>query len=162
MVSLFKKLFAKKISILAPCTGELIPLSTVSDDIFAKKIIGDGFAVKPKEDKIYAPIGGTILTVFSTKHAVTFQSTDGLELLLHLGVDTVELDGNPFNINVKEGQKVEAGDLVGTMDINQVTDAGKSDEVMFVFTNMKQIEEISFAPQQKIRHGEEVGSITLA
>lgn len=162
MVNLFKKLFTKKISILAPCTGELIPLSSVSDDIFAQKIVGDGFALLPKENEIYAPTSGTILSVFSTKHAISFRTDNGLELLLHLGVDTVELNGKPFNIDVKAGQKVEAGSLIGKMDIDQIKAAGKSDEVMFVCTNMDKVKEISSVSVQEVKHGQEVGSITLA
>lgn len=162
MVSLFKNFLAKPIKILAPATGELIHLSSVSDEMFAQKMMGDGYAVKPTEDEIYAPISGTITSVFATKHAISLTSKDGLEVLMHLGVDTVELKGAPFDIKVQEGQQVETGDLLGTMDLQQVAEAGLSNEIMVIFTNMDKIKELTANSPTKVQHGEEVGTITLA
>lgn len=162
MVSLFKKIFAKPIKVLAPATGKLIPLTSVSDEMFAQKMMGDGYAVKPIENEIYSPIDATISSVFSTKHAISLTTTDGLEVLMHLGVDTVELKGAPFDIKVQEGQKVAAGNLLGTMDLKQVADAGMSSEIMVIFTNMNKIKTLNANPPANIQHGEEIGTITLA
>lgn len=161
-MNFFKNLLTKKVNIFAPASGQLISLTSVSDNMFSQKMMGDGYAVKPSEDNIYSPISGTIVSIFPTKHAVTLKSDDGLDVLIHLGVDTVELKGKPFKINVQEGQKIKAGELIGTMNIDAINKAGKSDEIIVVFTNIDKVKQMSYNTPGKIQHGEEIGFISLA
>ena len=85
-------------------------------------MLGDGFAIKPNDTQIYAPVAGTISTLFPTKHAIGIKTDEGLEILIHLGLDTVELKGAPFTVDVKQGDKVEQGQPLATMDFKQITD----------------------------------------
>ena len=162
MVSLFKKLFTKKINIQAPVTGKVIPLSSVPDEVFSTKVMGDGFAIKPTENKLYSPISGTVLSVFPTKHAITFNTDDGIQVLLHLGIDTVELKGAPFNILVHEGKHISAGDEIGTMDIDQIIKAGKSTEIIIVITNMEKLKDIDRTSDTNVSHGDKIGALNLS
>ena len=105
MLGLFKS--KEKGSILhSPCNGKVVPITEVPDPTFAEKILGDGFAVIPEEGKVYAPADGEITMVFDTLHAVTMTTTQGVEVLIHIGLDTVNLKGEPFTAHVKAGDKV--------------------------------------------------------
>ena len=103
MFGLFKS--KEKGSILhSPCNGKVVPITEVPDPTFAEKILGDGFAVIPAEGKVYAPADGEITMVFDTLHAVTMTTTQGIEVLIHIGLDTVNLKGEPFTAHVKAGE----------------------------------------------------------
>lgn len=110
--------------IYSPCNGKVVPLSEVSDPTFAEKILGDGFAVIPSEGKIYAPADGEVTMVFDTLHAITITSTQGTELLIHIGLDTVTLKGEPFTVHVVAGDKVKKGDLLMDVDLDKIKAAG--------------------------------------
>ena len=110
--------------IYSPCNGKVVPLSEVSDPTFAEKILGDGFAVIPSEGKIYAPADGEVTMVFDTLHAITITSTQGTELLIHIGLDTVTLKGEPFTAHVAAGDKVKKGDLLMDFDLDKIKAAG--------------------------------------
>jgi glucose-specific phosphotransferase system IIA component len=110
--------------IYSPCNGKVVPLSEVSDPTFAEKILGDGFAVIPSEGKIYAPADGEVTMVFDTLHAITITSTQGTELLIHIGLDTVTLKGEPFTAHVVAGDKVKKGDLLMDVDLDKIKAAG--------------------------------------
>ncbi|MQW23357.1 MULTISPECIES: glucose PTS transporter subunit IIA [unclassified Lactococcus] len=120
-------------SLYAPLAGQVIPIEEVSDPVFSKKIMGDGFAVEPDGNKIYAPVTARVELVQG--HALGFVRADGLEVLLHVGIDTVSLKGAPFNFKVKVGDIVDGGDEVGTVDWAQVEAAGLMKTTMVVFTN---------------------------
>ncbi len=122
-------------TLYAPVKGELQTLENVSDPVFAQKMMGEGFGVVPSEEKIYSPVEGTVESVFKTKHAIGLKTADGLEVMVHMGLDTVELNGKPFDILVNEGDKVKVHDPIATMDINQVRDAGKETVVLTIITN---------------------------
>lgn len=111
-------------SVLSPCKGTLIDLANVEDEVFSQKAMGDGVAVEPEEGIFYAPISGSLESVFPTGHAYGIQSSDGKEILVHIGLDTVELDGKGFTLHVKQGDKVCAGDKIVTVDLNTVREAG--------------------------------------
>lgn len=98
-------------------------------------MLGDGFGIRPSSDEVVAPVSGTVLIVADTRHAIGIATPDGFETLLHLGIDTVELEGKPFNITVNAGDTVTAGQAIGTMDRAAVTDAGKDTTTMMVITN---------------------------
>ena len=97
MFNLFKNKKQEGISITAPCSGRIIPISEVNDPIFSKKVLGEGFAVVPEGNKIYAPLTGRIEAVFPTKHAISIKSDADIEYLIHIGIDTVELEGKPLD-----------------------------------------------------------------
>lgn len=160
MFRFFKK-NAKNIEVSAPSDGVLKAITDVSDEMFSKKIMGDGYALEPSSDSIYAPISGTITSVFPTQHAVSFKNDEGIELLLHLGVDTVELNGEPFNIRVSEGSLVKAGDPLGVMSRKQIQEAGKSCELIMVITNMEKVASLSETKLRTVKHGESIGKIIM-
>lgn len=143
----------------APANGHLIPISEVSDQVFSKKTLGDGFAVKPIDNDVFSPITGKITSIFPTKHAVGLLMPNGLELLIHMGLDTVDLKGVPFNILVEVGQDVEAGDKIATMAIDYVTDHGKSTDIIVVLTNLHHNHDFTLKVNNPVTHGELIGII---
>lgn len=122
-------------SVLSPCRGTLIELDKVEDEVFSQKAMGDGVAVEPSEGTFYAPISGTLESVFPTGHAYGIRSTDGKEVLVHIGLDTVELNGKGFTLHVKQGDKVKAGDKVVTADLNVIREAGYKATTMLIQTD---------------------------
>lgn len=108
----------------APAKGKAVPLSEVNDPTFADGLLGKGAAVIPSEGKIYAPVDGTVGMMFETKHAVSLTTEYGAEILVHVGLDTVELKGKYYEGHVKAGDQVKAGDLLISFDIDQVKAAG--------------------------------------
>lgn len=124
-----------KVSFAAPVSGTYKDLSEVDDEVFSKKIMGEGFAVEPDSNKIYSPVNGQVVSIFNTKHAIGFKTVEGLEVLLHLGIDTVDLEGKPFTIKINEGDQVTPTTELVEMDRKQVTDAGKKTTVITVITN---------------------------
>ncbi|MCI5844441.1 MAG: glucose PTS transporter subunit IIA [Oscillospiraceae bacterium] len=113
-----------EITIYTHMNGTAIPLEAVEDDVFSQKILGDGIAIEPSEGKLFAPCDGKIDTVFETKHAVNMVSEDGVELLMHIGIDTVKLEGKYFETHVTDGQTVKKGDLLITFDKKAIQAAG--------------------------------------
>ncbi|MFR4753380.1 MAG: PTS glucose transporter subunit IIA [Enterococcus raffinosus] len=124
--------------IYTPANGEVVELKKVNDPVFSEKMMGEGFAVKPIDGKIHSPIKGTIKSVFPSLHALTIEAEDGLDLLIHIGLDTVELNGNGFSSIIQEGQKVKAGDLLVQIDRNYLAEHKKDDILSCgVFPEMK-------------------------
>lgn len=119
--------------------GQLEDIEKVSDDTFAKKMLGDGYAVVPTDGKIVSPVDGTITSIFPTKHALGIKTASGLEVLVHMGIDTVEMKGEPFDIKVDEGQNVKHGDQIAQVDLNKITEAGKKTDMMVIITNMPSV-----------------------
>lgn len=119
----------------SPVEGTIIPLSEVNDEVFSKGMVGAGFGVKPSIGELRAPADGTISMVFETKHAVGMEMTNGAEVLFHIGIDTVQLEGNHFEAHVNKGDNVSAGDLLVTFDIQAIEAAGFDTTVISVVTN---------------------------
>lgn len=115
--------------------GQVVALEQVKDPVFAQKMMGDGFAVEPANGNIVSPVSGTVSSIFPTKHAFGIVTEAGLEVLVHIGLDTVSLEGKPFTVHVAEGQKVAAGDLLVTADLNAIRAAGRETSTVVVFTN---------------------------
>lgn len=159
MFGLFKR--KKTVKLISPAKGKLIPITEVKDDMFSKKIMGDGYAVLPSSDDFYSPITGEIKSIFRTKHAITFETKDGLDVLMHLGIDTVELKGKPFELKAKAGQQVQAGDFLGTMDRKEIANSGLSDTIIVVFTNMDKIKTFPLVKNKSVENGDEIGTIDL-
>lgn len=124
--------------VYSPIEGEIIPISEVDDQVFASKMMGEGFAVLPSDGTIKAPISGIVKMIAPTKHAIGIVADDGMELLLHLGIDTVDLNGEPFTLTIKEGETLQQGQVIGTIDLNQIEVKGKDATVMVIITDSKE------------------------
>lgn len=121
--------------ILTPIRGSIVALADVPDPVFAKGTMGKGIAVVPSGDEVRAPIAGTVLTAFPTGHAYGIRSGDGVEVLVHVGIDTVKLDGRGFTLAVQKGQSVAAGDLLATVDLAVLAAEKKDPTTVVVVTN---------------------------
>ncbi|CAM3122773.1 N-acetylglucosamine-specific PTS transporter subunit IIBC [Lactiplantibacillus plajomi] len=124
--------------------GTYVDIENVADPTFAQKMLGDGFAIEPSDGTITAPVDGTVTTVFPTKHAIGFKTASGLEVLLHMGIDTVALNGEPFDVKVSADQSVKHGDVVATVDLNAIKAAGKATTMMVIITNMDAVGLLKF------------------
>ena len=122
--------------------GQVVALEQVKDPVFAQKMMGDGFAVEPANGNIVSPVSGTVSSIFPTKHALGLVTEAGLEVLVHIGLDTVSLEGKPFTVHVAEGQKVVAGDLLVTADLDAIRAAGRETSTVVVFTNAEAIKSV--------------------
>lgn len=129
-------LFSKKIELVAPLSGELIDIEKVEDITFAQKMLGDGVAIVPVNGTLVAPADGKIIQVFHTKHAIGID-VNGLELLIHVGMNTVDLQGEGFDVKVKEGDKVKKGDTILEVDLPLLREKGYPVETPIVITNME-------------------------
>lgn len=152
----FKGLHAE---FVAPANGEMIPIDKVEDDVFSQKMMGEGFAVVPENGEIASPVSGTIVSVFPTKHAIGIKTDDDIEVLLHMGIDTVDLGGEAFEIKVREGEKVKAGKVVATADLAKIQKAGKMTTMIVVFTNGDKIKDYHHAKTGLVSRGETIGTI---
>ena len=128
--------------IKSPMNGTVIPLSEVPDAVFSSEMLGKGFGVEPSEGKAYAPVDGEVTTVFDTKHAIGLMSKHGVELLIHIGMDTVKLNGKGFDVKVKTGDQVKAGDLLAEFDMDIIKGEGYPMTTAVVVTNTDDCEEI--------------------
>ena len=133
MFNFFKKKEKEEFKIVAPVDGDLILLGNVPDEMFSQKIMGDGFAVNPENGSVVAPISGVAETVFPTGHAVGITSPDGVECIVHIGLDTVELDGEGFTPKIKQGDKVKAGQPIVEFDKELIEGKGYKVVTMVVF-----------------------------
>ena len=122
--------------------GQVVALEQVKDPVFAQKMMGDGFAVEPANGNIVSPVSGTVSSIFPTKHALGLVTEAGLEVLVHIGLDTVSLEGKPFTVHVAEGQKVAAGDLLVSADLDAIRAAGRETSTVVVFTNAEAIKSV--------------------
>lgn len=120
-------------SVVSPATGELLELASCSDQMFASGAMGEGFVVIPKDGAIVSPVTGTVTMVYETGHAFGIRTADGVEVLIHVGIDTVELGGGPFASRVGQGDPIKAGDPLVEVDLYSVRAAGKSTETMVLF-----------------------------
>lgn len=134
-MGLFDFLKKNKNEIYSPVIGEVVHLENVSDPVFSQKILGEGVAVSPSSDDIFSPVDGTIVNLFETKHAFAIVNEAGAEILVHIGVDTVKLNGNHFNFSIKQGEKVSKGQKIGTADFKAIRDAGYDDITLLIITN---------------------------
>lgn len=131
-----KKEALNKISIVvSPMSGKVVPLSEVNDEVFSKGIMGKGVAILPEDKEVKAPFNGVVNTVFPTKHAIGLTSDDGVEVIIHVGLDTVELEGKPFTTHVKDGDRVEKGQLLLEADLETIKSAGYDCVTPIIITN---------------------------
>ena len=151
-----KKPLVEKIQILSPATGTVKDISEVPDKTFADKVLGDGAAVIPEEGKIYAPADGTVVSIMDTKHGIMFQTSQGVELLIHIGLETVNLKGKYFTSHVENGAQVKAGDLLVEFDLDAIKAEGYDPITPVVVTNGEDyIRSVNMVKSNdRIEHGE--------
>jgi len=149
------------LTILSPMKGKVLPLSEVSDEAFASEALGKGIAIVPTDGKVIAPFDGTVLTLFPTKHAIGLQTEDGKEVLIHIGFDTVHLQGEGFQTYVEQGQKVKVGDTLLVVDLDKITAAGYKTETPIVFTNATNYKNINAVNKEYIDYQEELLKISI-
>lgn len=128
--------------IVSPMTGEVKPLSEVEDQAFAQELMGKGIAIVPTEGKVYAPFDGVVEALYRTKHAIGLKAANGVEILIHIGVDTVSLKGKHFTSHVEQGQSMQAGDLLVEFDPEGIKADGYNTITSIVVTNMQQFGDV--------------------
>lgn len=148
-------------TILNVADGNVKPISAVNDPVFSQKMMGDGFGVEPQNGTVYAPISGTVTSVFPTKHALGLLTDNGLEVLVHMGIDTVDLKGAPFTVKVKDGDKVSAGDVIAQMDLNAIKAASKQTTIIVAFTNAEEIQTVTLTKTGELAGKTEVAKVAL-
>lgn len=147
-------------TLFAPATGEFKSIDQVDDPVFSQKMMGDGYAVEPETGEVFAPITGTVMSIFPTKHAIYIKTDDDVEVLVHMGIDTVELDGAPFEVTVAEGDQVTAGTKIANVDLGQLDSAGKGKSIVVVFTNLEDFSNLNLTATGQVTQSSEVGSVT--
>ncbi len=145
---------ASDVSVLSPMDGTAIPLSEVPDAAFSSGALGQGVAIQPRSGAVYAPFDGVVVAAFPTKHALGLRSPDGAELLIHIGIDTVKLGGEHFDLKVTAGQEVKAGDLLVEFDTAGIEAAGYSLATPILITNAKRFPSVEAVAAGPIEHGE--------
>lgn len=130
-------------NIVSPLIGNILPLSEAKDEAFASEALGKGVVIEPTEGKVVAPFNGKVVTLFPTKHAIGLVSETGAEVLIHIGINTVELDGKCFDAKVSQGDEVVAGQTLVEFDIKGIEEAGYSTQTMIIITNTNDYASVS-------------------
>ena len=151
MLNFFRK---NEISVVAPAPGVFEKLEKLSDPVFSKGMMGQGCASDAKNETIVSPIDGFVSSIFPTKHALGIKTKSGIEILVHVGIDTVELNGEGFDIKVQEGQKVKAGNTLMTIDFVIFEKNHKPKDVIIVFPNYQ--DEILIPKFEEVKHGQKL------
>ncbi|MGE6258508.1 PTS sugar transporter subunit IIA [Heyndrickxia sporothermodurans] len=146
--NLFKK-EKEELKIYAPVNGQIIPIEEVPDPVFSEKMMGEGIAIIPTSGNIYSPVDGTIIQVAPTKHAIGILTKDGTELLIHVGLETVSLQGEGFNVSVQKGDKVSSGQLLIEVDWEYIKTHAKSMVTPIVITNSLEGKKKYIATEEK-------------
>lgn len=165
-MGLFNQLLGKKktksdILILSPLKGEVIPLSEVKDEAFACGALGGGIAVEPSEGKVVSPVNGTVASLFPTKHAIGIVSEEGAEVLIHIGLDTVQLEGKYFEAHVEQGDKVKAGVLLVTFELDKLKEEGYGTQVPVLITNTPVYTGIEVLAKEKVDYQDDLLKLKL-
>lgn len=142
-----------------PIDGKLMGIETSEDKLFASKAMGDGFLVIPSSQKLTSPVSGTIRSIFPTKHAIGIETAQGHTLLIHIGIDTVDLNGTPFDLKVSENQKINHGETLAIVDFDYIKNAGKSTQVMFVLTDSESYSKLTIENSVEKINNEYIGEI---
>ena len=153
-VAVDKEPLMNKITIASPLKGNIVPLNEVKDETFASEMMGKGIAINPTEGKVVSPINGTVQMIFKTKHAIGLKSEDGAEILIHIGMDTVQLDGKHFTAHVKDGDRVKVGDTLVEFDMNAIKNEGYELITPVIITNTMEYLEIVPKDIKSVNTGE--------
>lgn len=147
--------------LFAVADGQIKEITEVADPVFAQKMMGEGYAVLPSNEKVYAPVAGKVTNIFDTQHAIGLLTNEGLEVLVHMGLDTVELNGLPFTIHVKEGDSVTPKTQLADMDLTAIEQAGKKTDILVVLTNNEKVAALTLDQIGLVRHSEKIGKAQL-
>ncbi|MEK4947828.1 glucose PTS transporter subunit IIA [Carnobacterium sp. FSL W8-0810] len=155
---------SNEVQLSAVTDGLYVPLEDVNDDVFSTKMIGDGYAMKSTSGDIYSPVSGTVKTIFPTKHAIGLVTENGLEILVHMGIDTVSLNGEAFDIFVKVGESVTPKTKIAHISLEKIKQAQKDDTIIVVVTNMDKVQKLSGENNLEGEHlaGSTLGNATLS
>ncbi|MBD7914375.1 PTS glucose transporter subunit IIA [Clostridium sp. Sa3CUN1] len=154
-----KKSLVNKITISSPIKGEIVPLNKVNDETFASEMMGKGVAINPKEGKVVSPINGEVQMLFKTKHAIGLKSDDGAEILIHIGMDTVQLEGKHFTAHVKDGDTVKVGDTLVEFDMEAIKNEGYELVTPIIVTNTMDYLEVIASENKEVNQGDTIISI---
>lgn len=135
--------YTNEVNLHAVAKGEYIPLEDVPDEVFSTKMMGDGFAIESIDGAIFAPVSGKVTTIFPSKHALGIKTSNGVEVLVHMGIDTVNLNGAGFDVLVKVGDQVTVDTKIAQMDLPYIHSQGKKSMVIVVITNMDRVSKFS-------------------
>jgi len=147
--------------IYSPLKGSVVPLNEVNDPVFAEEMMGNGAAVIPTDGRASSPVSGEIISVFKTKHAITIKADNGADIIIHVGLDTVNLDGKHYEAHVKDGQRVKVGDLLLTFDIERIKEAGYDVVTPVVVTNSSDYSAIKRVVKNEVNEGEALIELSL-
>lgn len=146
----------------AVVTGEVLPLKEVKDPVFSTEMMGKGVAIIPESDQLFAPADGVLTVMYDSKHAYGIQADSGAEILIHIGIDTVNLAGQFFSTNKKKGERVKKGELLGTFDREAIKKAGYDYTVMLLVTNSTAYGDVSTLDKPTVTQGEDILAVSKA
>ncbi|MGF7087665.1 PTS system glucose-specific IIA component [Kroppenstedtia sanguinis] len=161
---MFRNLFGKKektLLLAAPLKGKVISLNQVPDPIFSEKMMGDGIAMEPAEGILCSPVDGEVVQIFHTKHAVSLRTVEGLEVLLHIGLETVSMEGKGFTAEVKEGEQVKTGQPLIRFSLETVQEQAKSTVTPMVILNMDRVDHLEAKSVEAAEPGDGILEVTL-
>ncbi|GAB2482211.1 PTS transporter subunit IIBC [Alkalibacterium psychrotolerans] len=150
---------ADSVQVVSVAEGNVQPITEAPDEVFSQKMMGDGYVITPEEDTVVSPVSGTITSIFPTKHAVGIETEEGIEVLVHMGIDTVELKGQGFEVFVSEGQTVAGGDKLAAMDRKAVKEAGKQTAILVVFTNLSDAQSFALDGDGTRKSADVIGTV---
>lgn len=150
---------AKEETIISPLNGEVVALTSVNDPVFASEAMGKGIAIKPTDNTVYSPVDGTVQIAFETGHAYGIKSNDGAEILIHIGIDTVSMDGKGFDKKVKANQTVKKGDVLGTFNLDDIAAAGLDSTTMIIVTNTADYVEVNPVASGTVAKGDNLVAV---
>ena len=145
--------------IYAPIAGEYIEIEKIPDQVFSQGILGAGCGIEPTSGEVYSPVNGEVNTITKTKHAIGITNHQGGEFLIHVGMDTVDMNGLGFDVKITEGSKVKAGDLILTFDIEEIKKAGHPITTAFVLTNSDEFSEFKININQSFKAKDLIGEV---
>lgn len=157
MFNIFKK--NKVLEISSPINGKVSPITDAQDEVFREKMMGDGFFVTPADGLLLSPAEGTVKSIFPTKHALIITTKDNIDILIHIGTDTVELAGEPFDVKVSENDHVNRRTELVSIDFDMIRQAGKGDEVYVLFPELEKSKEVILEHTGIVSVNQTVGSI---
>ena len=161
LFDIFKKKEKTIVIIYSPINGKVIELKEVPDEAFAQKMVGDGCAIEPDKGSICSPIEGQLMNIFPTNHAIIFETIDGLEMIVHFGIDTVKLDGKGFQ-KLREPGPIKVGDEIVKYNLDEIKDDVPSTRSPIIINNMEKVEKIEVLSLGKIvKIGEPIMKVTL-
>ena len=161
LFDIFKKKEKTVVTIYSPMNGKVIELKEVPDEAFAQKMVGDGCAIEPDKGVICSPIDGQLMNIFPTNHAIIFETIDGLEMIIHFGIDTVKLDGKGFQ-KLREPGPIKVGDEIVKYNLDEIKDNVPSTRSPIIINNMEKVEKIEVLSLGKIvKIGEPIMKVTL-